>query len=442
MNLYPYQEDLVRRIKEAYLHGYRAPCVVSPCGSGKSVVISEIARMTTDKGNRVLFLVHRKELKDQIKASFKRAGVDPFLSEVGMVQTVSRRLGKDKKPGLIITDENHHALAKTYRTIYDYYQDVPRLGFTATPIRLNGAGLGDVNDLLIMGPDVSWLIENGYLSPYKYYAPPTVDLSGLKKSHGDYTSKSIDASMGKRVIYGDVVGHYQRLADGEQAICYCHSVDASKRAAKAFNDQGIPARHLDAKTSKLERDLTIQDFRDKKIKILCNVDLIGEGFDVPDCSTVILLRPTLSLSLFIQQSMRGMRYRPGKVSKIIDHVGNVERHGFPDMDRVWSLEGQQKKSRTRGESDGLKVKVCPACFAAVAKAEKICPICGQEFVVETKTMERVQGDLEEARNEFNFTVSYKEPRDCQSMAELYALAKEKGYKKGWAYYQGKHLGFI
>lgn len=440
MNLYPYQKDLVRRIKEAYLHGYRAPCVVSPCGSGKSIVIAEIARMTTDKGNRVLFLVHRKELKDQIKASFKVAGVDPFLSDVGMVQTVSRRLGKDKKPGLIITDENHHALAKTYRKIYDYYEDVPRLGFAATPIRLNGAGLGDVNDVLVMGPSTAWLIENHYLSPYKYYAPPTVDLSGLKKSHGDYTNRSIDASMEKRVIYGDVVGHYQKLAQGEQAICYCHSVEASKRAAQAFNEAGIQARHLDAKTPKLERDSMIQDFRDKRIRILCNVDLIGEGFDVPDCSTVILLRPTLSLSLFIQQSMRGMRYRPGKVSKIIDHVGNVERHGFPDMDRVWSLKGKGK-GRKRQE-EGLQVKVCPACFAAVAKKEKTCPICGHEFIVETKAMDRVQGDLEEIQNEFNFKVTYKEPRDCRSMAELYALAKERGYKKGWAYYQGKNLGFI
>lgn len=441
MNLYPYQQELVKKIREAYLQGYKAPCVVSPCGSGKSIVIAEIAKMTAEKGNRVLFLVHRKELVDQIKGTFKKAGIDPYLSQVGMVQTISRRLGKIKTPGLIITDENHHALANTYRKIYDFYEDVPRLGFTATPIRLNGAGLKDVNDLLIMGPEVAWLVDNNYLSPYKYYAPPTVDLSGLKKARGEFTNKSIDASMHKKVIYGDVIGHYKRLADGEQAICYCHSVDASKRAAMAFNDADIPAMHLDANTPKAERDKIIQDFRDKKTLILCNVDLIGEGFDVPDCSTVIMLRPTMSLSLYIQQSMRGMRYRPGKVSKIIDHVGNVERHGFPDMKRAWSLEGRPKKSKSYERDESIP-RICMNCFAAVDRKYKICPICGEPFKVEPKKITVTSGELKEIKNDFNFTVSYKEPSDCKSMAELYALAKERGYKRGWAYYQGKNLGFI
>lgn len=441
MNLYPYQEDLVKRIREAYLQGYKAPCVVSPCGSGKSVVIAEIARMTAEKGNRVLFLVHRKELVDQIKETFKRSGVAPYLSQVGMVQTISRRLGKIKTPGLIITDENHHALAKTYRKIYDFYEGVPRLGFTATPIRLNGAGLKDVNDVLILGPEVSWLIENKYLSPYKYYAPPTVDLTDLKTSRGEYTNKSINASMQKRVIFGDVVGHYKRLAEGEQAICYCHAVEMSKRVADAFTKADIPARHLDANTPKNERDKAIQDFRDKRIMVLCNVDLIGEGFDVPDCSTVIMLRPTMSLSLFIQQAMRGMRYRPNKVSKIIDHVGNVERHGFPDTKRTWSLEGQPKKTNARKREES-NIRVCKACFSAFSKEYNVCPICGTPVMTEAKKIEVAQGNLEEIKNEFNFTVSYKEPKDCKNMSELYALAKEKGYKKGWAYYQGKHLGFI
>lgn len=441
MNLYPYQQKIIDEVREAYREGRHAPCVVSPCGSGKSVIIAHIAKQATDKGNRVLFLVHRKELKDQITATFERSGVDMDLTTVGMVQTIVRRLDRTETPALIITDENHHALAKTYRKIYDYFGCVPRLGFTATPIRLNGAGLGEVNDKLIMGPSVEWLIKKHYLSPYRYFAPPSVDLSHLKKRRGEFTSRSIDDAFkgDARVIYGDAVKHYERLASGEQAICYCHSVEASLAAKAAFNAAGIPAAHIDAKTAKAVRDQIIDDFRDQKIRVLCNVDLIGEGFDVPDCSTVIMLRPTASLSLFIQQSMRGMRYRPGKISKIIDHVGNVERHGFPDTERAWSLNGEVKTS-SGGSSP--QVKMCKNCFATVPAGTMECPYCGAAFEPEATPVEVVEGDLEEIKNTFKFTVSYKEPSDCQSMAELYALADARGYKRGWAYYQGKMLGFI
>jgi superfamily II DNA or RNA helicase len=171
MKLYDYQNDLVKRAKQAYIEGFKAPCIVSPCGSGKSVMVAEIARMTTSKGNRVLFLVHRHELIDQIKKTFETIGVDLKLVNFGMVQTVVRHLETIKKPQLVITDENHHGLAASYRKIYDYFSDVPRLGFTATPIRLNGSGLGDVNDLLIEGVSAKWLIENHRLAPYEYYAP-------------------------------------------------------------------------------------------------------------------------------------------------------------------------------------------------------------------------------------------------------------------------------
>ena len=153
--------------------------------------------------------------------------------------------------------------------------------------------------------------------------------------------------MGKSTIYGDVIGHYKKLADGKQAICYCSTLSLSKRTAQAFNDAGILSVHIDGETPKTERKEAVEAFRQGKIKILCNVDLISEGFDVPDCDCAILLRPTKSLNLFIQQSMRCMRYKPGKEAVIIDHVGNVFRHGFPDDDRVWSLESKKKRQKRK-----------------------------------------------------------------------------------------------
>lgn len=439
--LHDYQESLVNKTRKAYVEGFKAPCVVAPCGAGKSVIISDIARMTTDKGNRVLFLVHRKELIDQIKGTFQKNEVNVDLVEFGMVQTVVRRLDKIPKPSLIITDESHHGMAASYRKIYDYFSDVLRLGFTATPVRLNGSGLGDINDILIQEVDAEWLIENHFLSPYKYYAPSLIDVSKLKlNSIKEFSNSSIDDAMDK-TIYGDVIRHYKELADGEQAIAYCHSVKASEFTAWEFRNNGIEAVHIDAKTPKDVRDELIQKFRDKEIQILCNVDLIGEGFDVPDCSTVIMLRPTQSLSLFIQQSMRGMRYKPGKTSIIIDHVDNVRRFGLPDAKREWSLH-VKKQSKSQAT---IKIKQCSNCFAAYPLESKECPLCGHVEKIERETIydKDESATLEEVtKKDIDIKLDFREPADCKSMKELYELAKNRGYKRGWAFHQGKLLGFI
>jgi len=442
IKLYDYQNTLVEKARQSYRDGYQSPCVVAPCGAGKSVIIAEIARMTAKNRKHILFLVHRRELIDQIKNTFEFVGVDLSKVTFGMVQTIVRRLDRIEKPDLIITDENHHGLANSYRKIYDYFSDVKRLGFTATPIRLNGSGLGDVNDVLIEEVDAEWLIENNYLSPYKYYAPKLIHTENLKlNSMKEFSNSSIDKEM-KNMIYGDVIKHYRELADGEQAIAYCHSVEASKRTAQAFNDAGIPTAHIDGKTPKNERNDIIQAFRDREIQILCNVDLIGEGFDVPDCSTVIMLRPTQSLSLFIQQAMRGMRYRQNKTSIIIDHVDNVSKHGLPDTPREWSLKGKKKQASEQETS----IRQCEQCFAAYdPKQSDRCPLCG--FKPEVKEIAGYEVDtaaeLEEVDKElFSITMNYKEPEDCKSMEELYELAEHRGYKKGWAFYQGKALNLI
>lgn len=442
LTLYPYQRSLVNKVRKSYINGYRAPCVVAPCGAGKSIIIADIARQTTDKGNRVMFLVHRRELIDQIRGTFDFAGVDNSLVEFGMVQTIVRKLDKLNRPQLIITDENHHGMAASYRKIYEYFEDVPKLGFTATPIRLNGSGLGDINDILIEEVDARWLIENGYLSPYKYFAPKLIDTEQLKlNSMKEFSSTSIEKAMSDKKIYGDAIKHYEQLANGEQAIAYCHSIAASQHLADKFIQQGIKAAHIDGTTNKADRDEIIQKFRDREIKILCNVDLIGEGFDVPDCSTVIMLRPTESLSLYIQQSMRGMRYRQGKTSTIIDHVDNVRRHGLPDMEREWDLKGKKKSSK----ENTVIVRECVNCFAVYPGQQIICPICGHEHVVEKEDSDYEVDDaaeLQEINENDLITLDFREPKDCKNMQELYDLAKHRNYKPGWAYHQGKMLGLL
>lgn len=392
-----------------------------------------------------MFTVHRKELIDQITSTFAAEGINLNHCTIMTVGKIAHRLGKLPKPSLIITDETHHSLAKTYRKIYDYYSDVPRLGFSATPWRMSGQGLSDVYDDMVEGPSVKWLIENSFLAPFDYYAPTLIDIDRLKKSStGDYSNKSIDQAT-EKVIFGDVVKHYQKLADGQQAIVYCHSIEASKRVVKSFNEAGINAQHADSKTPKEQRDKIMAEFKDGSLKILSNVDLISEGFNVPDCGVVIMLRPTASLVLDVQQSMRGMRYKPNKRSIIIDHVGNVYRFGLPDTDRHWSLTGSGKKSHNNSNDDAPAIRTCPNCYAVIPGESKICPLCGFEQPVQSVKMKNDKDTKLQKIEEFKLVAEEPctmEPNEAKSYSDLAKIAHSRGYKRGWVFYQAKLRGFI
>lgn len=396
--------------------------------------------MTTRNKNNVLFLVHRKELIDQIRNTLTMNDVDMTFVNLGMVQTVVRRLEKTSEPALIIIDESHHVLANSYKKIINHFSNAKVVGFTATPVRINGGGLGDINDILIEKVNVKWLIEKQFLAPYKYFAPEIVQTETLDiKRTGEFDMTGLDDQFNKKMIWGDVIKHYQKLANGEQAILYASSIYQSEKMAASFNAVGIPSAHIDGKTPKPIRDDIIKRFREGEIKVLCNLDLIGEGFDVPDCSTVIMLRPTQSLSLYIQQSMRGMRYKEGKTAIIIDHVGNVKRFGLPDMERTWSLAPRKGSNATKAEAP---VKICKDCFMTVSQTAKKCEHCGHEFKVEVKAIQIDEGAELQEITEAVFKVNYSSPAECKNMKELYEYAKEHNYKTGWAFHQGKARGFI
>jgi len=444
MQLRDYQIDLVEQTRQAWHDGCQAPCIVLGCGGGKSCIVAEIARRTTWNGKRVLFLVHRKELVDQIFRTFVRWGVLMDLCDVMMVQTASRRLRRLPKPSLIITDENHHSMAQSYKRIYEHFPDVRRVGVTATPVRLGGDGLGDVNDKLIIGVSTKWLIEHQHLAPYDYFAPSVADLTGLHTKMGEYVTVDIEKAMIKNTVFGDVVHYYRTLGRGMKAVCYCASIRHSEATAAAFCAADIPAAHIDGSTPKPERERIINDFRAGKIRILCNVDLISEGFDVPDCGCSILLRPTHSLTLFIQQSMRCMRYVEGKRAVIIDHVGNYARHGMPDDDRTWSLEKKPKRTFKQEENaQAEKVRQCPACYFTFTfePGKNTCPHCGYVFPKRERTLdEKSEAKLIKVEG---FRLSYGDtPESCSSYEELLDYAAHHGYKRGWAYYQARIRGLI
>lgn len=436
MELRPYQSDLVEQVKQAYKEGCKAPCIVLGCGGGKSCIVADIAAKTTAKGNSVLFLVHRRELCEQIEKTFTEWGVRMDLCCIGMVQTIVRRLKNMPDPTLIITDENHHSPAATYKKIYERFPNARRIGVTATPVRLNGSGLGDVNDKLIIGVSTKYLIENHYLSPYDYYAPPVADLSGLRIRAGEYVSEDIEKIMIQRAVFGNVIMHYREYADGRQAICYCAGIDHSRATADALNAAGISAAHIDGTTADAERSEAINAFRRGDIRILCNVDLISEGFDVPDCSCVILLRPTQSLVLHIQQTMRCMRYQPDKRAMILDHVGNYARHGMPDAEREWTLDTKPKKEK---DPDEVKIKCCPKCYHVYDPGLYArCPECGYAPPTKERTIEYVETKLEKI-DSFVVAPSY---RSCRTIEDLRKYAEYKHYKPGWVWYQSKLRGLI
>ncbi len=440
MELRKYQSDLIDDIKQELRNGRRSVCAVLGCGGGKSVIQAMIAKSATNKGNNVLFLVHRRELCQQIANTFFKCGVDLNLCDIEMVQTVSRNLDKIQMPELIITDECHHALSKSYMKIYDLFPDTLRLGFTATPYRLGHGGLGDIFDSMVEGVTTKWLIENHYLSPYVYYGVKLVDTDKLRKRSGEYVSADIAKLMEQRYIYGEVLSSWRKFADGKKTIIYCASIESSVETVKKFTEAGIITEHLDGKTPTLKRQEVIKNFREGKITVLSNVDLFGEGFDVPDCECVVLLRPTLSRTLHIQQSMRSMRYKEGKTAVIIDHVGNVYRHGLPDDLREWTLEGKDKK-----ESE-VKVKQCPACFAVVSNNLKKCSMCGHVFSEETEKEETAEPEYIETELEVITSedvlknLPYSAYRDINSFENMERFRKARGYKFPWSIRKCLELG--
>ena len=256
--------------------------------------MAEIALRATDKGNRILFIVHRKEIVDQVVSTFKAQGVDMSLAKIGMVQTITRHVDKLKPPAIIFVDEAHHALAKSYRRILDKFPQALKLLFTATPYRLNGQGFEDVADDLIIGNPIKQLIKEGFLAPVDYYAPVQLDSSQLKmKRNGEFDEKSIEQAF-KPKVYGNAVKTFRKLAGNKQAIAYTYNVASAERLAQELNDNHITARAVSGQTPKDERQKIIEEYRAGNIQVVTNAELFTEGLDLPNVDCVIMLRPTQS----------------------------------------------------------------------------------------------------------------------------------------------------
>lgn len=423
-----YQQELYDRTKQAFVNGYRRPLIVLGCGGGKSYIFAEMIHNTRGE---VLVLTHRQELKRQHEELLSNLGITN--ARVAMILTEANRLGTYPKPSLIVADEAHLSRSNSWVKVIEYY-DTYTVGMTATPVRLDGKPLGDIYDVLIEGVDTKWLIANKRLAPYEYYAPTAVDTSGLRVVAGDYVVSDLERLMNERGIYGDILGSYKRFADGERTIAYCVSVSHARAVAEVFRNAGYRAEAVSADTPVRERNRIFEDFKNGRIQILCNVGIISEGISIDEVTCCMLLRPTESVALGVQQMMRCMRYLPGKTAKIVDCVGNYLRVGLPDDNREWSLTAPLKKRKQMDDGGNFYIRTCPNCYM-VFETAPVCPFCGESYPLhprEIKAHEEIElqritaeemAYAEEAKRRLRF-----EQGRAQSFEELVKIGRSRGYR--------------
>lgn len=455
-----YQSKAVADIRGAYRRGAKAPLFVLPTGGGKTVVFAHIAAASAYKGKKTLILVHRVELLHQTAQKLRMFGVrvglvspkytpDLFAPvQVAMVQTMRSRTHLYRHFDLVVTDECHHVVASTYMQVISAYPNAYQLGVTATPVRADGKGLGiqagGVYDCMVLGPSVAELIRMGHLVEPIVYAPPSgLDLFGVKTRMGDYNRKQLAERVDKRTITGNAVDHYRNLCPGQPAVAFCVSVKHAEHVAAEFSAAGYRAYSVDGQTDDRIRENILAGLGNGQVDVVCSCDIISEGTDIPSIAAAILLRPTQSVGLFLQQVGRALRPAPGKDrALILDHVGNVidsqgnMNHGFPDMDREWSLDGEIKRPRKKGEEEkGPPIAQCMNCYSVFRAHLRVCPECGTVREIQYATIEQKEGELVEITAEDKARIAREkrlEVGKARTLEQLHEIARQRGYKPGWA----------
>lgn len=423
---------------------------------------SYIADQASRKGRAVCIVVHRKELLLQASASLSALGIEHglisphftpnphALVQVASVDTLLIRLKKRPyKFGLIIFDEAHHVVdGNKWGKCYELLGRPPMLGVTATPVRTDGKGLGDhaggLFAAMVLGPSVAELIRRGALiNPVVFTSLEMPDLDGLRRDKdGDYNRSQLAERVDKPRITGSAVEHYTKICKGAKAIVFCTSIAHARHVAEEFNAAGYRFELLVGapEMSDAERTAVNRRLRRGEIHGACTVDLVSEGYDLPDLECCIMLRPTASEALYLQQVGRIMRPSPTKRGAwLLDHVGNVGRlvdgefkrkHGLPDEAREWTLDGRKKrKGRAKDQAEPtIPLKQCPKCFLVHEPATH-CPGCGHEYPAPTRALEQVDGELQQITPEMQERLRLKQ-RSAQAAARTVEdMMRDLGYSQ-------------
>lgn len=439
--LRPYQQQVRDGVEQNWAAGVRNVLAILPTGGGKTVVFSSVL---ADEQAASVAVAHRQELVSQISLALARNRVRHrivgpqnvvkmivrlHMEEVGAsyydansrcavagVDTLIRR-GEQlanwlPAVKLWVMDEAHHVLRDNkWGKAVQMFPNARGLGVTATPCRADGNGLGrhadGVFDTMVIGPTMRDLIDAGFLTEYRIFAPPSTfrrEEVAVSATTGDFNLDKMRKAVAgsslvahdEKTITGDIVQHYKRIASGKLGVTFVPDIAAAEEVARQYCDAGVPAEIITGKTSDDDRYRMMRDFRNRKIMQLVSVDVLGEGVDVPAIEVVSMGRPTESYSLYAQQFGRALRLLDGKThALIIDHVGNVARHGLPDAPREWSLDRRERRSS--GKSDAAPVRTCLACTAVFERFMDACPFCGEPIPQPAQRTgpEFVDGDLYE-----------------------------------------------
>ena len=414
-----YQLDMYNKIRDALRYN-NGVCCVLPCRSGKSYIIKAICDSAAAKGNRVLVLAHRRLLLSQHSKLIDTCRFESVFTEVN-------HLGEYPNPDLIIIDEAHISAANSYQRVCEYYK-CKRILFTATAKRLDNKPL-NLCDVIINGIDADSLIERGCIAPYDLYAPKlNIDLSNVSMSGADFNNEQLSVAMCDRKIYGDIIKYYRMVANGKQSLAYCVNIKHSKSICDLFNANGIPSKHIDATTPECERERIIAEFKNGDFTILCNCNLISEGITLPECECCLLLRPTQSETLYIQQACRCLTPMANKRAIIIDFVGNCYTHGMPTEKRVYTLNNNATRIRNASREPDLIVRECNHCLRVYKGNAPICPYCGAD---NGKTKRQIEQDTK-AELERITAIKQKQARIEVGMAktesDLIRIGIQRGYK--------------
>lgn len=420
MQLRDYQRDMIDRCRVAYGGGARAPLVVVPTGGGKTVIGSYATAGAVDRGGRVLWLAHRRELIDQAAERMVRpagrvmAGrpVDASAPiQVASVDTLQAR-GDLPEADLVVVDEAHHATANKIRTILERYPRARLLGLTATPQRSDGTALGDVFDTLVEGPSTADMIAAGHLVEVDVVGP---------------------AEAGQTLAL-DPVQAWLRYADGRPGFVFARTVKQSKEITAGLQAAGVVAAHVDGTTAKGARDNTVGLFRRGAVDVLCSVGVFTEGTDLPRATVVLLARGCEHLGTYLQMVGRGLRPCPGKGrALVVDLLGVVHKHGLPDDPREWSLAGKAVKDPRDKPAALTQCLGCGAVWRAGAR--RVCARCGWEMPAPPapKVSEREMVDLRDRLRPHVQGLRPGAPAEAKArkLAELRTQAAARGYKPGW-----------
>jgi DNA repair protein RadD len=455
--LRPYQRDVIASVEREIAAGKRRVLLVAPTGSGKTVIAAVVVADTVARRERVLVLVHRRELVAQTGAKLYAAGVDAGIIQAGgppmrlgqpvqvaSIQTLHARAIRGSaidlpEADLVVVDEAHHARARTWQRILESYPKAAIIGMTATPCRGDGRGLGAIFDVIVECPPVAELIAGGYLVKTTVYAPSKPDLVGVHIRQGDYAEGELAKRMDKPQLVGDVVEHCLKLAERRRIVVFASGVAHSVHLRDEFRRSGVMAEHLDGSTPIEERDRILAQLAAGSVEVVCNCMVLTEGWDQPEVSCLVLARPTKNMGLYRQMIGRGLRPAPGKTDcLVLDHAGAIFEHGFVDDPVEWTLREDRRATNpmqaSRAQGHAPQLVTCPEC-SAIRFEGKPCPACGWMPKPKPRSVDVIDGEL--GRVERNRTVSATALDQRRFHGMLLYIAGERGYQRGWAAHKFK-----